>query len=43
MPKGKTARFRPRSLKSLDALAKLRKNDIAPGIDHALPQGFQLL
>jgi hypothetical protein len=27
------------SLKPLNALAKLRQDDIAPGIDHALPQG----
>ena len=30
------------SLKPLNALAKLRQNDIAPGIDHALPQGSSL-
>jgi hypothetical protein len=30
------------ALKPLNALAKLRQNDIAPGIAHALPQGSRL-
>ena len=33
--------FSAASLKPLNALAKLRQNDIAPGIDHALPQDLR--
>ena len=31
------------SLKPLNALAKLRQNDVAPGIDHALPQEVRIV
>jgi hypothetical protein len=41
-PKGQDGALAPSPLKPPNALAKLRQNDIAPGINHALPQGSLL-
>jgi hypothetical protein len=37
-PKRQNGTLPPATLKPLNALAKLRENDVAPGIEHALPQ-----